>query len=79
MRSNENIMDGISSDELIGPWFSYLHTTCLFALVSCVFGIAHCFRHIEEFEWYKGNIKQRILRILVAWLTMIPSWILVFY
>ncbi len=47
--------------------------------MGALFGIAHCFRHIKEFDWYKGSKKLRILRIIVANCLMIPSWILVIF
>jgi len=51
-KRKDNLPDGIPYNELIGPWFTFLVTTCIYALLAAIFGIAHCFRHIGEFEWY---------------------------
>lgn len=47
----------------------------IFALIGALFGVSHCFRHINSLEWYKGDKRKRILRIIVANLFTIPGWI----
>lgn len=64
-------------DEIIGPWFTFLQTSSIFALMGAIFGISYCFRSIKSLDWYRGPIKTRLLRALVANLLLIPSWLLI--
>lgn len=64
-------------DEIIGPWFTFLQTATMFALMGAVFGVAFCFRATKAVDWYRGSFKKRVLRVLVANLMVVPSWLLV--
>jgi len=79
MKSKNKLLIGVPYNELIGPWFSFLHSTGIYGLIAGIFAVAHCFRQINEFEWFGGTFKLRITRILIAWTSMIPSWVLVVY
>lgn len=77
-KEGENkIPTGTSYDEMIGSWYTFQNSTVLMAQMGAIFGIAHCFRHIKEFDWYKGTRKLRVQRMVVANLLMIPSWVLI--
>ncbi|KRX10571.1 hypothetical protein PPERSA_05391 [Pseudocohnilembus persalinus] len=76
-QNNGTLPQGIPYNQLIGPWYTYLTTTGIFALISGIFAIAHTFRNIGEFEWFKGSNGQRALRIVIANLFILPSWIIV--
>ena len=78
-KSKNNLLIGVPYNELVGPWFSYLHSTCLYGLIAGIFAVAHCFRNINEFEWFGGSLKLRVVRVVIAWVSMIPSWTLVVY
>lgn len=49
----------------------------MFALMGAVFGVAFCFREAKAVDWYRGSIKKRVLRAIIANLTLAPSWVLV--
>lgn len=66
-------------DEVIGPWFNFIQTSVLFAWVGAVFGISYCFRKISNVNWAAGNLKQKLLRIFITNLLIIPSWIFISY
>lgn len=66
-------------DEVIGPWFNFIQTSVLEAWVGAVFGIGACFREIENIKWAGGNLKNRILRIIIANIFIIPSWIFIIF
>lgn len=38
-----------------------------------------CFSVIPNINWYKGQLKRRIIRLLLINLCMIPSWVLCYY
>ena len=44
-------------NELVGPWYTYVQTTCVFALFGALFGVSHNFRHQKHFEWFGGSLK----------------------
>lgn len=66
-------------DELFHNLTNFLNTSCIFALIGLIFGASQTFRTITNINWYKGPLKHRILRTLIANLAMIPSWILLYY
>ncbi|CAD8192945.1 unnamed protein product [Paramecium octaurelia] len=65
----------IPAQLLMGPHFTFQKTSVIFALIGALFGVSHCFRHINSLEWYKGDKRRRVLRIIVANLFTIPGWI----
>jgi len=44
--SKNQMSDKVAFDELIGPWYTMLKSTVLFAICGAIFGTAHCFRYI---------------------------------
>lgn len=64
-------------DEVIGPWFNFIQTSCIFAWIGGIFGIAACFRAIESIEWSSGTITERVKRGIIANLFIVPSWFFV--
>lgn len=66
-------------DEIIGPWFTFLQTATMFALMGAVFGVPFCFRTVKAVDWYRGSIKKRLLRVLVANVCIIPSWLILIF
>lgn len=66
-------------DEIIGPWFTFLQTSSMFALMGAVFGISFCFRCVKSLDWYRGPIKSRLLRVLIANAMLIPSWMIIIF
>jgi len=64
-------------NEIVGGWYVFLQSATILAWIGGVFGISRCFRTIKSLEWYRGPLKQRLIRILVANLMMIPSWLFI--
>lgn len=62
-------------DEVVGPWFNFVQTATVFGWIGGIFGISACFRRIESFEWYGGSVKQRIYRLIITNLFIVPSWL----
>ena len=66
-------------DEVVGPWFNFLQTATLFAWIGAVFGISFCYRKMSVNQWSQGSTKNRIIRVLVGNILIIPSWLFVAY
>ena len=49
------------------------------AWIGAAFGVGVCFRSIKNLKWAGGNQKNRILRILITNLMIIPSWIFIIF
>lgn len=64
-------------DEVIGPWFNFLQTASLFGWIGAIFGISACYRKMSIPEWCEGSKRQRIIRVLIANLMIVPSWIFI--
>jgi hypothetical protein len=63
----------------VGPWFNFLQTASLFGWIGAVFGISFCFNKMGNQDWCKGSKPRRILRIAIANILIIPSWIFAIY
>jgi hypothetical protein len=59
----------------VGPWFNFVQTATVFGWIGGIFGISATFRKIEAFEWYGGSWKQRLSRLLITNLFIVPSWL----
>lgn len=70
-------IDKFKYDEIIGPWYTFLQTGTMFGLMGAVFGIAYCFRSVKNIDWYRGGLKKRLLRALIANVFIIPSWLVI--
>lgn len=68
-----------SFDEVLGKYETFQTTAIVFALIGLAFGASQTFRTISSMNWYKGPIKIRFLRIIIANIAIIPSWILITY
>lgn len=66
-------------DEVVGPWFNFLQTATLFAWIGAVFGISFCYRKMSVNQWSQGSLKNKIIRLLIGNILIIPSWIFVAY
>ena len=66
-------------DEVIGKKETFESTSVVFAVAGLFFGASQTFRTISSINWYKGPFKMRILRVIIANLAMIPSWVLVIF
>lgn len=75
--TTEEGQKAVPAQLLIGSKFTFEKTTVVFALIGSFFGVAHCFRQIKTLEWYKGPLRNRILRVLIANLSTIPGWLFV--
>lgn len=62
-------------DEVVGPWFNFVQTSVVFAWIGGIFGVSATFRKIESFDWYGGSWKQRLTRLLITNLLIVPSWL----
>lgn len=62
-------------DEVVGPWFNFVQTATVFAWIGGIFGISATFRKIDSFEWYGGSWKQRLSRLVITNLFIVPSWL----
>lgn len=51
----------------------------MFGWIGAVFGISAAFRGINNIEWGAGSTKNRILRAVLANLSILPSWIFVLF
>ena len=51
----------------------------LFGLVGMLFGANKAFQTIPSLNWFKGNLKLKLIRIFIANILIVPSWFLVFY
>ena len=40
-------------------------------------GAQFCFNLVPNINWYKGNMKKRLIRALIINLCLVPSWVLV--
>lgn len=63
----------------MGAKFTFEKTSIIFALIGALFGVSHSFRHIKTLEWYKGTVRKRIARVIVANICTIPGWIFANY
>jgi len=63
----------------MGAKFTFEKTSIIFALIGALFGVSHCFRHIKTLEWYKGTVRKRVARVIVANVCTIPGWIFASY
>jgi hypothetical protein len=72
-------IDHLKYDEIIGPWYTFLQTDTMFALMGAVFGVALCFRETKSIDWYRGGFKKRILRALIANIMIAPSWLILVF
>jgi hypothetical protein len=62
---------------VVGPWFNFLQTATLFGWIGAIFGISYCFSKMGTPDWCKGTLKQKIIRLLIGNVLIIPSWIFV--
>ncbi|KAL4473797.1 hypothetical protein ABPG74_022661 [Tetrahymena malaccensis] len=75
--ANGTLNGDLPYDEILGPWFTFIQTSCLFALIGAVFGVAYTYRNTaKNYNWYRGSLKNRIYRSLMLILCMGPSIIL---
>ena len=65
--------------EVLGKKETFQATSVVFALIGLVFGASQTFRAITSINWYKGPLKLRLLRALIANLAMVPSWFLIIF
>ena len=63
----------------LGYWFSFISTTILFALIGCIFGVPKCSRLMNNIFWYDTSLKKRFIRVVIASLLLVPSWIFLVY
>lgn len=63
----------------MGAKFTFEKTSIIFALIGALFGVSHSFRHIKTLEWYKGTVRKRIARVIVANICTVPGWIFASY
>lgn len=68
---------GLKYNELLGSWFNLLQTACIFAWLGSILGVGLCNRKAMSPYWYEGTKTQKYLRLIVANLFLIPSWIFV--
>lgn len=54
-------------------------TTMLFGLVGMLFGANKAFQTIHNVNWFRGNLKLKLIRVLIVNIMIIPSWILVIF
>lgn len=62
-------------DEIIGSWFTLKQSASVFALMGFIFAFPYCQLRMKSKQWCRGNLKQRIINILIVNIFIIPSWI----
>lgn len=46
-------------------------------MVGAIFGISFCFRTVKSLDWYRGSLKNRLLRVLISNILIVPSWLFI--
>ena len=66
-------------DEVLGPWVTYVQSSCTFALIGVIFGIPYAVRSVANTDWQQGSYKLAIYRMIISNILLSPLWVLNFY
>lgn len=62
-----------------GSWFTFIGTSIIIVIIGGLFGAFRANLNMKNLKWHLGSYKQKILRIVIAYILLIPSWILQYY